>query len=107
VVVKIFLTSTTVVLNHFAEDSQMQTYDVVREAHKKIYHKSIDIFCFIALTRSATQNIGGVTERHCLSKKILSQQVVGNWGLKDPALFFVCLLYSPLKNAHFISQAYH
>jgi len=33
--------------------------------------------------------------------------VVENWGLKRPALFFVCLLHSPLKNAHFISEAYH
>ena len=33
--------------------------------------------------------------------------VVGNRGLSGPALFFVCFLYSPLKNAHFISQAYH
>jgi len=44
-----------------------------KEPHKKFYHKSIDTFCFIALTWSATQNIRGVTERHCLSKKILSQ----------------------------------
>jgi len=35
---------------------------------------SIDTFCFVALTKSVTQNIRGVTERHCLSKGILSQQ---------------------------------
>jgi len=74
VVVNIFLTSTTVVLNHFVEGSQMQTYDFVREPHKKFCHKSIDTFCFIALTRSATQNIRDVNERHSLSKKILYQQ---------------------------------
>jgi len=32
------------------------------------------MFCFIALTKSVAQNIRGVTERHCLSKGILSQQ---------------------------------
>ena len=36
----------------------------------------------------------------------IRQTVVENWGLKGPTLFFVCLLYSPLKNADFISQAY-
>jgi len=36
VVVNVFLTSTTVVLNHFAEGSHIQTYDFVREPHKKI-----------------------------------------------------------------------
>jgi len=35
---------------------------------------SIDTFCFVALTKSVTQNIRSVTERHCLSKGILSQQ---------------------------------
>jgi len=34
----------------------------------------IDTFCFIALTKSVAQNNRGVTERHCLSKGILSQQ---------------------------------
>ena len=34
----------------------------------------IDTFCFIALTKSVTQNIRGVTERHCLSTAILTQQ---------------------------------
>ena len=41
---------------------------------KSFYHKSIDTFCFIALTKSVTQNIRGVTGRHCLSKEIFSQQ---------------------------------
>jgi len=58
-----------VVLNHFAEGSQIQTYDFVREPHKKFYHKSVDTFCIIALTRSATQNIGGITERHLFVEK--------------------------------------
>ena len=33
VVVNFFVTSTTVILNHFAEGNQIQTYDVVREPH--------------------------------------------------------------------------
>jgi len=33
VVVKVFLTSATEVLNHFAEGSQIQTYDFVGESH--------------------------------------------------------------------------
>jgi len=32
------------------------------------------MFCFIALTKSVTQNIGGVTERHCLQQGILSSK---------------------------------
>ena len=28
-----------------------------------------------------------------------TEQVVGNWGLKGPALFFVCLLYQLLNDA--------
>jgi len=39
----------------------------------KFYHKSTDMFCFIALTKCVAQNIRGVTERHCQSKGILSQ----------------------------------
>jgi len=35
VVVKVFLTSTTVVLNHFAEGRKIQMYGFVREPHKK------------------------------------------------------------------------
>jgi len=51
-----------VVLNHCAEGSQIQTDDFVREPHKNFYHKSPDTFCFIALTKSVTQNIRDVTE---------------------------------------------
>jgi len=70
----VFLTSATVVLNHFAEGSHIQTYNFVKRAtQKKIYHKSIDTFCFVALTKSVSQNIRGVTQRHCPSR-ILSQQ---------------------------------
>jgi len=36
VVVNVFLTFTTVFLNHFAEGSQIQVYDFVGEPHKKI-----------------------------------------------------------------------
>jgi len=53
--------------------SQIQTYNFVREPHKNVYRKSINTFCFIALTKSVTQSIRSVTERHCLSKGILSQ----------------------------------
>jgi len=34
--IKVFLTSTTVVLNHSAEGSQIQTNDFVREPHKNL-----------------------------------------------------------------------
>jgi len=63
----------TTALNHFDEGNQMQTYDLVREPHKKFYHvhKSNGMFCFIALAKSVTQNIRGVDERHCLSKGML------------------------------------
>jgi len=47
---------------------------ILLESRTKNYHKSIDTFCFIALTKSVTQIKRGVTERHCLSKGILSQQ---------------------------------
>jgi len=53
-----------VVLNHFAEGSQIQIYNFVREPHKKFYHKSIDTFGFSALTKSVTQKIRGVTESY-------------------------------------------
>ena len=43
----------------------------------------------------------------CLLQVLCATWVVGNRGLSGHALFFVCFLYSPLKNAHFISQAYH
>jgi len=74
VVVNVFLTSTTVVLNHFVEGSQIQTYEFLESRTKKFYHKTIHTFCFIALTKSVTKNIRGVTERHSPSKGILSQQ---------------------------------
>ena len=71
-VVNVFLTSTTVVLNHFSEGSQIQTYKFL-EPHKKFCHRTIDTFCFTALTKSVTTNFGGVTEKHCPSKGILSR----------------------------------
>jgi len=83
VVVNVFLTSTTMVLKHFAEGSQIQIYDFVREPHKQIYHKSMDTFCFIALTKSVTQSIRGVTETHCLSKGILSQKRITHYALTE------------------------
>jgi len=57
------------------EESEIQTYDlVVREPHNKFYHKSIDTFCVIAQMNYVTETIRGVTERHCLSKGILSSK---------------------------------
>ena len=47
VVVNVFLTSTTVVLNHFAEGSQIQTYEFLESRTKKIYHKTIHTFCLV------------------------------------------------------------
>jgi len=47
VVVNVFLTSTTVVLNHFAEGSRIQTYDFVGEPHKKI--TTSQSTCFVLL----------------------------------------------------------
>jgi len=37
-----------VVLNLFAEGSQIQTYNFVRELTKNYHRKSIETFCFIA-----------------------------------------------------------
>ena len=61
------------VLNHFAEGSQIQTYEFLESCTKKIYHKTSDTFCFIVLTMSVTPNFRGVTERHCPSNGILSR----------------------------------
>jgi len=74
VVVDVFLTSATVILNHFPEGSQIQNYDFGRQQHKKFCDKSINTLYCIALAKSVTQNIRGVTEGNCLSKGILSQQ---------------------------------
>jgi len=52
--VNVFLTSTTVVFNHFAEGSKIQTYEFVWGPYKTIYHESIHTFCFIALRKSVT-----------------------------------------------------
>ena len=71
--VNVFLTSTTVVLKHFAEGSQIQSYEFFVSRTKEFYHKTIDTFCFIVLTMSVTPNFRGVTERHCPSKGILSR----------------------------------
>jgi len=53
--------STAVALSHFAEGSQILTYNFVRPTKKfttcQLTH------CFIALMKSVTQNIRGVTER--------------------------------------------
>jgi len=54
---------------------------ILLESRTKIfYSKSIDTFCFIALTTSVTQNIRGVTERQCLSKEIVSQQRIRHFA---------------------------
>jgi len=70
----VFLTFTTVVLNHFPEGSQIHTFDSFREPRKNILPQVNYTFCFIALTKSTTQDIRGVTARHRLSKGILSQR---------------------------------
>ena len=62
-VVAVFLTSATVVLNHSAEGSQIQTCNFVREPPQKFCHKSTDTVCLIVLMMSLTQNIRCVTER--------------------------------------------
>jgi len=36
---------------------------ILLESHTKFYDRSTDTFCFIALTKSVSQNIRGVTER--------------------------------------------
>jgi len=46
------------------------------------------MFCFIALMKSITQNVRGVTERHCLSKRILSQQKIGHEALTQYIQYF-------------------
>jgi len=46
---------------------------LLRGGTKTIFHKSTDMFCFIALTKPVTQNSRGVTERHCLTKGSLFQ----------------------------------
>jgi len=49
---------------------------------------SIDTFCFIALTKSVTQNIRGVTERHCLKKGMFFQQRIRHQSLTE---YLLCL----------------
>jgi len=88
VVVNIFLTSTTVVLNHFVEWSRIQTYKFLDSRTRKFYNKTIDKFCFIVLTKSVTQNCRGVTERHCPSKGILSQQRFRHYAITE---YLFCL----------------
>jgi len=44
-----YFTSTTVVLNHFVEGSQIQTYNLVREPHSKFNTSQLRRF-FIALS---------------------------------------------------------
>jgi len=63
-----------VVLKHFAERAKSRPTIMLESRTKTFYHKSIDTFCFIALTKSVTQNIWGVTERSCLSRGIHSQR---------------------------------
>jgi len=62
-----------VVLKHFAEGSQIQTYEFLESSTKEFYHKTVDIFCFIVLTMSVTPNCRGATERHWPSKGIFSR----------------------------------
>jgi len=65
----------------------MQTFDSVRKPHKKFTTSQLT-FCFIALRESVTQNSRGVTERHCLSKGILSQQRIRHQALTEYRYIF-------------------
>jgi len=56
-----------VVHNNFTEGSQIRRTILLEGRTKNFFHKSLDTFCFIALTKSVTQNIRGVTKRHCLN----------------------------------------
>jgi len=47
VVVNVFLTFTTVVLNDFVEESQIQTYGFFREPHKKITTSKLTRFVLL------------------------------------------------------------
>jgi len=60
--VNVFFTSTTVVLNHFAEESQMQTTILLQSRTKNSNTSQLARF-FIAPTKSFSQDIRGVTER--------------------------------------------
>ena len=63
-VVKLFCISATVVLNHFAVQGAKSRPTILLDSRTKIFcHKSIDTFCFFALTKSVSQNIRCVTER--------------------------------------------
>jgi len=68
VVVNVFITSTTVVLNHFAEGGQIHTYDFVRlpQVNSHVLFYCTNEVCYT--------NYRGVTDGHYLSKGILSQQ---------------------------------
>jgi len=63
VVVSVFLTSTTVVLNISLKGAKVRPTILLESCTENFYHKSIDTFCFLAPTKSVTQNIRGVTER--------------------------------------------
>jgi len=62
----VFLTSTTVIFNQFAEGGRIQTYDFVREPHKNFTTSQATRFVLFAPTKSFAQSIRCVTERHCL-----------------------------------------
>jgi len=59
VVVNVFLTSKIVALNHFAEGSQIQTYDFAREPHWKILTQVNWHVLFHCRTKSVTQDVRG------------------------------------------------
>jgi len=61
VLVNVFLTSTTVVPNHFAEGSQIQIYQYHFIKPQKNLPQ-VNRHVFFALMKSVTQNIRGATE---------------------------------------------
>ena len=90
-VVSVFLTSTTVVFNHFAEGSQIQTYDFVRKPHKQIllqanwhvlFYCTIDMFCFSLLHKILEVLLKGAASRKesIRSKESDTKPVVPNRG---------------------------
>jgi len=56
VVVKVFLIATTVVLNHFAEGSQIQTYHFIKEPQKNCTTSQLTRFVCNSLSLNDLKN---------------------------------------------------
>jgi len=78
---KLFWCFRTVVLNLFAERSQIQTYEFVRKSHKKCYHKSIDTFCFITEPSLLHKMLGFIERRLRTTQRALGSRMglSGQW----------------------------